>query len=96
MYQEELGNPPVYCDHKPPKVGTVRTANGKVRVECLTCGTIGPERNSPGKAFLALLEIPYRTNRNDISRNCTTGNSRMKGAHGALAARATAGFEPWL
>ena len=95
MYQEAPGNPPAYCDHKPPKVATTRT-EGKVRVQCLTCGTIGPERESPGEAFRALLNVPYRANRSDIQRNCVTANQKMKGARGASEARATAGLRPLL
>ena len=68
MYQEALGNPPPYCDHKPPKVSTIRE-EGRVRAQCLTCGTIGPERESPGEAFRALLNVPYGANRSDIERN---------------------------
>lgn len=96
MYEEVSGNPPAYCDHKPPKVGTIRTEEGKVRVQCLACGTIGPERESPGEAFRALLEVPYRANRSDIKHTCATASQRMKGARGAFAARATAGLRPLL
>ncbi len=95
LREDRLGNPPLYCDHKPPKVATIRT-DGGVRVECLSCGAVSPERDRPGEAFAALLRIPYRANRSDISRDCVTANRRMKGARGALTARATAGFRPLL
>ncbi len=95
MYEDDAGNPPVYCDHKPPKVATIRTG-GKVRVQCLTCGTVGPARDSPGEAFRALLRVPYRANKGDIQVTCVTANRRMKGARGAFAARATPQLRPLL
>ncbi len=95
MYEEDAGNPPDYCDHRPPKVGVTR-AGSKVRVQCLTCGTVGPEKEGPGEAFRALLGVPYRANRSAVGRDCAVSSRRMQGARGAFAARATAGFRPLL
>lgn len=95
MYEEDAGNPPVHCDHRPPKVSAIR-AGGKVRVQCLTCGTVGPERESPGEAFRALMEVPYRANRGTAGRDCAAGSRRMRGLRGALASRDTAGLRPLL
>ena len=95
MYEEALGNPPTHCDHNPPKVAAIRT-DGGVRVQCLTCGTIGPECDSPGEAFRALLKTPYRANRSDMHSTCVVANRRMKGLRGAFASRAAAGLRPLL
>jgi hypothetical protein len=85
MDEDDAGNPPVYCDHKPPKVATIR-AGGKVRVQCLTCGTVGPARDRPGDAFRALLRVPYRVNKGDMRITCVvTSNRGMKGARGGGA-----------
>jgi hypothetical protein len=89
MNEDAAGNPPVYCDHKPPKVATIR-AGDKVRVQCLTCGTVGPARDSPGEAFRALLKVPYRANEGDMRITCVTANRRMKGARGVRCPRRTA------
>jgi hypothetical protein len=51
-----------------------------MRVRCLGCGTVGPERASPGEAFRALLKIPYRANRSDVNSTCVVANHGMKGA----------------
>jgi hypothetical protein len=95
MYEEALGNPPTHCDHKPPKVATIR-AGGGVRVQCLTCGTVGPERESPGEAFVALLKTPYRANRSDINSTCVATDRRMKGPRGAFVSRVEAVLRPLL
>lgn len=95
MYEEALGNPPAYCSHSPPKVTTIRE-EGKVQVQCLACGTIGPERESPGEAFRSLLKVPYRANRSEIQMSCVTANRRMKGVRGEFAAHTTVGFRPLL
>jgi len=86
MNEDAAGTPPVYCDHKQPKVATIRTGD-KMRVQCLTCGTMGPARDSPGEAFRALLKVPYRANEGDMRLTGVTANRRMKGARGAFAAR---------
>ena len=95
MYEEALGNPPTHCDHKPPKVATIRTDNG-VQVQCLTCGTAGPEHESPGEAFVALLKTPYRANRNDIKSTCVAADRRMKGPRGAFVSREATVLRPLL
>ncbi|MEW6637878.1 MAG: hypothetical protein AB1425_13815, partial [Actinomycetota bacterium] len=61
------GQPPRHCDHRPPKVGAIRTEKG-VRVQCLSCGTLGPECESAGEAFRALLKTPYRMGGGAASR----------------------------
>jgi hypothetical protein len=76
MYEEALSNPPAHCDHKPPMVATIRTDNG-VQVQCLTCSTAGPERGSPGEAFVALLKTPYRANRSNIKSTFVAADRRM-------------------
>ena len=73
VYDEAPANPPAHCDHRPPKVAALPTEGG-VRVRCLVCGTVGPERASPGEAFRALLKIPYRSNRSDVSSNCAVAD----------------------
>lgn len=95
MYEEALGNPPVHCDHKPPKVATMRT-DGGVRVQCLACGTAGPERQSPGEAFVALLKTPYRANRSDIKGTCVAADRKMKGPLGAFVSRTEPVLRPLL
>jgi predicted nucleic acid-binding Zn ribbon protein len=64
--------------------------------QCLICGTVGPEKEEVGEAYRALTRTPYRANRGAVSMNCTLSSRRMKGARGALAARATAGLGPLL
>ena len=77
VYEETSGNPPAHCDHRPPKVAALPTEGG-VRVRCLACGTVGPERASPGEAFRTLLKIPYRANRSDVSSNCAVVADRTR------------------
>lgn len=93
--EEEPGNPPVRCDHRPPKVATL-PAEGGVRVQCLGCGTVGPERAGPGEAFRALLKIPYRANRSDLNSTCVVANQNTKGARGAFESRTAAVLRPLL
>jgi hypothetical protein len=88
MCEDAAGNPPVYCDHKPSKVATIRTGD-KVRVQCLAYGTVDPARDSPGEVFRALLKVPYRANESDMQIICVMANRRIKVARGAFAARAT-------
>lgn len=95
FHGEEPGNPPTHCDHRPPKVATLR-ANGGVRVRCLGCGTVGPERASPGEAFRALLKIPYRANRSDANSTCVLSDRNALGARGAFESRTAAVFRPLL
>ncbi len=93
--EEAPGNPPAHCDHRPPKVAAL-PADGGVRIQCLGCGTVGPERASPGEAFRALLKIPYRANRSDMNSTCVVTNRGLKGARGAFASRTAAVLRPLL
>ena len=54
----------------------------------------GARTGETGEAFLALLQVPYRTNHGDISSTCVISNRRMKEARGALVARAVVGMWP--
>lgn len=69
MREEESGNPPAYCAHTPPMVTVIHEDGGMVRVQCLRCGTIGPEREGPAEAFRALMRTLYRADRSDLERD---------------------------
>ena len=58
-------------------------------VQCLTCGTVRPARDSLREAFRALLKVPYRANESDMQITCVMANRRIKVVRGAFAARAT-------
>ena len=47
------------CDHTPTTVVVMPTENGH-RVRCLRCGEIGPEKENPGEAWVALRWWPRR------------------------------------
>jgi len=53
---------PIACDHLPPTIVKVRTEHG-YRIRCLTCETVGPEREDPVSAWIALLAHPYVNDR---------------------------------
>ncbi len=46
---------PASCDHRPPMVVVIPTGSG-YKVRCLTCGQIGPERESTDLALEALMD----------------------------------------
>ncbi len=69
---------------------------GGVRIRCLGCGTVGPERVSPGEVFRALLKISYRASRSDVNSNCAVADRRMKGAQIAFESRTAAVLLPLL
>ena len=71
-------------------------ADGGVRVRCLGCGTVGPERASPGEAFRALLKVPFRANRSDANSTCVLAHRNAMGARGAFESRTAAVFRPLL
>ena len=93
--QASTGSSSRYCDHRPPKVGTIRTENG-IRVQCLTCGTVGPECKTAGEAFRALLKTPYNVGKDEVSRDCATVDLRLRWRLGALEARSAVGSSPLL
>ena len=69
---------------------------GGVRIRCLGCGTIGPDRVSRGEVFAALLKIPYRASRSDVNSNCAVADRRIKGARIAFESRTAAVLLPLL
>jgi len=57
---------------------------------------VGLERANPGEAFRALLKIPYRANRSDVSSTCAVADQDRKGARGAFESRTAAVLLPLL
>ena len=47
---------PATCDHKPTTVIVIHAEGGGCRIRCLRCGWEGPERESPERAWRAMLE----------------------------------------
>lgn len=64
MYRETQSGEPGSCAHAPTTVIVLPTERG-YRVRCLRCGTVGPERESPERAWSALI---HGTGRRDRSR----------------------------
>ena len=59
--RENLSSP---CNHTPTLVTVIHT-NGGYRAQCLHCSLVGPERESPETAYLALRKMRYPSDRND-------------------------------
>ena len=50
------------CDHTPTQI-TVFASGSGYKVQCLICGLIGPERDSPSEAWKAMKRLRYRGSR---------------------------------